>query len=465
MLLLDRLQTNFKDALRFELANGWQARSILHRIMIRLHQIFKQQLLKFSSDDPTVHKQLGDLMVKQYNIDRAVEYYDRSLALSANPIDLSLYYNYLRWEKQRYNQLERCDASNSSYTGKINFGEQRVFDYHRSGWGFAVRSLGVLHDPHGCLFDGFIENNFLYQLNYKQQKPDRVVTKMRADGVFDDLANVAERQIIPYRQPWVGFLHNPQAIPHWFCYENAPQQLFETEIWRSSLPHCVGLFCLSHYMGDWLREQTGKPVSVLTYPTEIPDRQFEFDRFLANPQKKVVQIGWWLRKLNSIYQLPLDRDNPLGYEKVALGLKVASLKEMIANLMSIEQQTYNLKIEDRYQSNTTLLGHVSDDEYDDLLSLNIAFIDLYDTSANTGIVECIARATPLLINPLPAVKEYLGEDYPMYFHTLAEAAEKAVDTVLIFDTHQYLKSCETRKKLSPEYFVESFCNSEVYRLL
>jgi hypothetical protein len=465
MLLLDRLQTNIKDAFRFELANGWQVRNLLQRILIRLQQIFQQQVLKFRPDNATVYKQLGDLMVKQYKPDRAVEYYDRSLALAPETIDISLYYNYLRWEKQCSNQSVLFESSSSSCAGKINLGEQRVFDYHRSGWGFAVRSLSRLHNPHGCLFDGFIENNFLYQLNNKHQKTDRVITKMHADGVFEDLATAAERQIIPYRQPWVGFLHAPQSMPHWFNYNSSPQKLFGTEIWQASLPHCVGLFCLSHYAAEWLREHTGKPVSVLTYPTEIPDRQFDFERFLANPQKKVVQIGWWLRKLHSIYQLPLDRHNPLGYEKVAIGMMVDSLKKMIANLMSIEQQTYNIKIEDRYKSNTTLLGYISDDEYDDLLSMNIAFVDLYDTSANTAIIECIARATPLLVNPLPAVKEYLGEDYPMYFQTLAEAAAKAVDTALIFDTHQYLKSCATRQKLSPEYFVESFCNSEVYRLL
>lgn len=50
MLSFDLLRIKFKDAFRFELVNGWQARSILHRILIRLQQIFKQQLLKFSPD-------------------------------------------------------------------------------------------------------------------------------------------------------------------------------------------------------------------------------------------------------------------------------------------------------------------------------------------------------------------------------------------------------------------------------
>jgi hypothetical protein len=202
---------------------------------------------------------------------------------------------------------------------------------------------------------------------------------------------------------------------------------------------------------------------VLTHPTEIPDRQFDFQAFLANPHKKVVQIGWWLRKLHSLYQLPLAKDNSLGYEKVRLGFLFDSAEAMFAQIMKAEARIYQIEIDDAYLANTTIMQHIPDNEYDDLLSTNIAFVDLYDSSANNAIIECIARATPLLVNPLPAVKEYLGEDYPMYFNTLAEAAAKALDTSLILETHQYLKSCETRQKLSAEYFLDSFCNSEVYR--
>jgi hypothetical protein len=93
------------------------------------------------------------------------------------------------------------------------------------------------------------------------------------------------------------------------------------------------------------------------------------------------------------------------------------------------------------------------------------FIDLYDSRANNAVVECIARATPLLINPLPAVIEYLGKDYPMYFNTLSEAAQKAMNLNLIKATHQYLQGCETRRKLSAEYFRHSFETSEVYQMI
>ena len=44
--------------------------------------------------------------------------------------------------------------------------------------------------------------------------------------------------------------------------------------------------------------------------------------------------------------------------------------------------------------------HLTDAEYDQTLAENIAFIRLYDASANNTVVECIARATPPAGQPI-----------------------------------------------------------------
>ncbi len=452
---------------QFKLANAWQIRGEFDKAFVRY-----QETLRLRPDYMPAYQQLGYLMLKQKRIDQALQYYEQALALDFEATDLSYYYQCLGLPKQCPDSSIKSEnisvaskKSNALSTGKINLGSQRVFTYHRSGWNFAIQSLSSLHNPQGILFDGCLENQFLFQHNRIGKRSPRILAKMQADGVFKSLASSEEKGIIPYQKPWVGFLHNPQSMPIWFNYQSSPQKLFEKEIWQASLSHCVGLFALSEHFAHWLREQTGKPVSVLTHPTEIPDKQFDFNQFLANPQKKVVQIGWWLRKLHSIYQLPLAQNNPLGYEKVRLGFLFDSAESVFSQLMKVEARIYKLEIDENYLTNTKVIKHIPDDEYDDLLSMNIAFVEMYDSSANNAIIECIARGTPLLVNPLPAVKEYLGEDYPMYFNTLEEAAAKALDTSLILETHEYLKSCETRQKLSAEYFLDSFCNSEVYQLL
>lgn len=449
----------------FELANALQLQGNLANASIHYQAVLESDPNYFPA-----YQQLGNLMLSQCQIDQALEYYDRSLALDFEATDLSRYYQFLNLPQHKSNQSRHSESipfkttqSNQIYTGKINIGSQKMLGHHRSGWETAIPALRPLHNPQGILFDGFLEHQFAYEPQRSQKRPPRILAKMQSDGVLEFLATLEERGILPYQSPWVGFLHHPPSMPTWFLYYQSPQKLWKKEVWQASLSQCVGLFTLTDYFAQWLRTKTDIPVSVLTHPTEIPAEQFDFDQFLANPHKKIVQLGWWLRKLHSIYQLPLAQDNPLGYQKVRTGFLFDSSELLLAQLMRLEARVYKIELEDAYRSNTAIIQYIPDREYDRFLTHNIAFLDLYDTSANNAVIECIARATPLLVNPLPGVIEYLGVDYPMYFHTLAEAAAKALDTALILETHQYLKSCETRQKLSPDYFLQSFRESEVYR--
>jgi len=66
---------------------------------------------------------------------------------------------------------------------------------------------------------------------------------------------------------------------------------------------------------------------------------------------------------------------------------------------------------------------------------------------------------------LPAVEEYLGSDYPLYFRDLDEAAAMALDVGRLRAAHQYLQQCPTRTKLDGTSFRRAVEESEVYRLL
>ena len=179
-----------------------------------------------------------------------------------------------------------------------------------------------------------------------------------------------------------------------------------------------------------------------------------------------MQVGWWLRRLNAINELPIARGNALNYEKIRLVPSFAYHADAyIRRLMRKELEESGRDLDPQFSKNTSELQQLPDDEYDQLLSENIVFVHLYDVSASSTVVECVARATPLLINRLPAVVEYLGEDYPMYFRGLREAADKALDLNLINDTHVYLTNCETRTKLGAEYFLRTFRESEVYQAI
>jgi hypothetical protein len=115
-------------------------------------------------------------------------------------------------------------------------------------------------------------------------------------------------------------------------------------------------------------------------------------------------------------------------------------------------------------NSVTEMPFVANAEYDRLLSSNIVFCDLIDSSANNVVIECIARNTPLLINRLPAVEEYLGGEYPLYFSDLSEASAKLARRETVQAAHEYLSGLP-KERFSQQAFRSALLQSEVYRRL
>lgn len=320
----------------------------------------------------------------------------------------------------------------SRFERKINLGDQLEINYgrHRSGLKYGLSYLTKLHNPYGIILDAFIERTFCWH----------------PEGIK------------PHTKPWIGLIHVPPNIPDWFISDQANEVIFKTEAWRQSIPLCKGLFVFSNYHKINIETKLNIPINSLFFPTEIPQMQWSWDKFQANNEKKIIQVGWWLRKLHAIYQLPKTR-----YKKIFLNVGhhlIPSLMHVERNML-IKAGTFN----DEMYVTAETIQYLSDEEYDRLLCENIVFLYLYDASANNTVTECIARNTPILINPIEPVKEYLGEDYPFYYYSLEEAANKAQDLDLILKTHLFLANHNIKKKLTGEYFLESVANSEIYKNL
>jgi hypothetical protein len=315
---------------------------------------------------------------------------------------------------------------------KIKFGQQWLNGHHRSGWPFAIDSLRCLHNDLGVLLDGFIEKKFAWGKDHGDR--------------YNNFA--------PYKEPWVGILHNPPNIPEWFnLNQHSPDDIFKTDGWNESLIRCQGIFTLSNYLKEWLETKFSIPVCSLVHPTETPEVKFSIERFRQNGEKSVIQIGWWLRRFHSLYKLPVTR-----LKKVLLNIGYQWLD-------AIHQRELEILGEYDRRGTVEIMPYLYNERYDHLLSKNIVFLHLYDSSANNAIIECIVRNTPVLVNPLEAVVEYLGEDYPFYFTSLEEAAEKAEDEDAVNDAHQYLERLPLKEKLTREHFRLSFQESDIYREL
>ncbi len=314
--------------------------------------------------------------------------------------------------------------------GKINFGAQWTFDAHRSGWPVVLKNISSLHNPRGLLFDGFIEQTFGWHRK-----------------------ETAERGEIPYTTPWMGIMHNPPNMPKFFDYLASPEVILDSQFMQESMPFCNGLFVFSDYLKQWLQPRVSCPVESLVHPTETPNTLFNFDHYQKNAEKKLIQIGFWLRKMHSLKHLEAT-----GFSKVWI------VSHDYARKMSeVEKEAINIFDENGMMQTGGYeeWDRVENFEYDFLLSQNIVFLDLYDSSANNAIVECIVRNTPVLVNKLAAVVEYLGEGYPFYFGSLEEASSKLNDEALIKETHDYLKQLD-KEIFDPDYFLSKFKSSDIY---
>ena len=96
-----------------------------------------------------------------------------------------------------------------------------------------------------------------------------------------------------------------------------------------------------------------------------------------------------------------------------------------------------------------------------MLTNNILYLELCEVSANNTVLDAILMNTPLIVNKLEGVVEYLGEDYPLYFQNRNEVGEMLSDMSRLFDAHDYLRSMD-KTKFSLEYFGESFMKSDIY---
>jgi len=108
---------------------------------------------------------------------------------------------------------------------------------------------------------------------------------------------------------------------------------------------------------------------------------------------------------------------------------------------------------------------VSNQEYDSLLSSSVVLCLLYATAANNVVIECIARGTPILINPLPSVIEYLGEDYPLYVKDIYEAETLLKKENKIKAASHYLLKRQKYIDLSFQGWLEKIAKSDFYNNL
>jgi hypothetical protein len=319
-------------------------------------------------------------------------------------------------QKRNLKKFEAIDRS--------NYGE------HRNDFNRVVESLEQFSKINGDIkFIPFMEKYFVWGM---------------------DVGEASSSNPMPILKNWVGILHVPFDAPDWFYRPISPEVIFTSELWRNSKKYCRGIITLSEDLKiDVQNYLPDVAVHSVLHPTELFDlKPFNYDEFANN--LTLIQVGDWLRKLQAIYLVKNKK-----YKKIML------TKNSTQTYLSKEIEVFGSSVDDSVQ----VMHMVNNQMYDELLSKSVVLCWLYATAANNVVLECIARNTPLLINPLPSVVEYLGSEYPLYFRNLQELEDLLMDSDAIYKATIYLSSLNVKKKLNYEYFSNSLSKSSFYQSL
>lgn len=350
----------------------------------------------------------------------------------------------------------------------INYMSQDNYEgLHRSGWSYVLGGLQHIDTrnvlkPSNVLVDTCLERTFLWGID---------VTKTSG--------------IIPYNTPWAGFIHHTFNTTYstYNCVS-----LFACPEFQQSLQKCVCLFTLSDYLKTQVESALTAinfqhvPVYSVVHPTLFVNTRFDITDFAENRDRKIIQIGAWLRDSYGIYALPVPKKNDLSLSKAHLKGKemdnyfkpAVLFDDMVSKLVNdpINTDPRNISrggdthpINNKYlegmlshiqmnDSSVHIIEHVTDEEYDKMLSENIVFLSLVDASAVNTIMECIVRTTPIIVNRHPAIEEVLGSNYPGFYDTndMYTAVSLALDMNKLYAMHTYLESMN-KEKIGLEYFV------------
>jgi hypothetical protein len=122
---------------------------------------------------------------------------------------------------------------------------------------------------------------------------------------------------------WVGILHDPEDTSKFHKYKN----LFGNKNFLKSLETCMGLFCMSESLKEYVLDEL-KPtffVEFIYHPISTRDLYFfDFKKFYFN--QGIIQIGNWLRKTYSIFKLKAKNKFILPYTERTIGEIINNLK-------------------------------------------------------------------------------------------------------------------------------------------
>jgi hypothetical protein len=278
-----------------------------------------------------------------------------------------------------------------------------------------------IYDNYGLHYCGwkYVMNQFLQ--NYSETSKN-YMSKFLFDEWLEKLLvwgdkkenNMLVNEIKKENLKMITFLHNP-PFTKWYnstyatnihesiIYndEHTNINLFkklEQSKLTENIQYLYTLTCThKEYLYHMYPNMRTKLVSI-SHPIEITGTENTFDFALFCQNKQIYHIGWWLRNFQSFINFKIPNE----FNKTILIKK------------GFEEEWNTLS--KRFDTNDiTIIKEVNNHEYEKIFVNSCMYLDLEDTTANNVILECIKFNTPVIVRKIPAVIEYLGVNYPLYF--------------------------------------------------
>jgi hypothetical protein len=249
---------------------------------------------------------------------------------------------------------------------------------------------------------------------------------------------------IPYRHPWVGMIHHPAIIPAadpWLHVQSASAMMRGLKF-KESLPQCKALITFSHSNAREIRKIVAElgaivPVFTLAHPTEHNVPLFSWEIF--EKTRQINCVGFWLRRLQTFAELRTDLT-----------------KRYIFSSHRVEERMDHLKkVTNGLKNDCMVMPYLDREDYNHALATGIGYADYIACCASNTVLEHLARHTPLIVNPLPSIVDYLGDDYPLYFESQAEAEKLTRDMGALKAGHEYLANRSKSPLTHYEWFIEA----------
>lgn len=288
--------------------------------------------------------------------------------------------------------------------------------YHRSGWPFVMDALRKINGNSGILFDDFVEQTWIYSSRQE-----------------------------PIRQPWAGIFHHPPNPPQWTRRQDRIDTLRNNPAFAESIQNLKLAVCLSNYLAEWIEANWDVRTAVVRHPTEVPIDKWQPESWLH--AKRLLQCGWYLRNTRLIFEVDTMQH------------RTRLMPQREHNQIHDRSCRHAMENRDEYRAADVLdLPFVDPSGYDFLLARSVVCMEVLDAAANNVTLECLARNTPLIVNQHPAVVEYLGPDYPLYFDDHRQIAGMIEDEALILAGHEYLKAAN-KSFLDASAFVDGIATA------